>query len=279
MADPQPKAQPEAHGSARIAAVIDSLGQPGFDVAFREYLLSICRADYFALYQVGGNQLLDISAGGAQQGWVASKQAKLFASGGFWRRDPGLQALRDHEADGRPVIAHMSIDHIRDDETRERIYRPYFVSERVVVGARAPRSAVAISLMRTQRHGPFTHDDLASLEAASEGIVALAMKHVAMKRSADQTRSALTSLSTIEACLADAPHRLTRREAEVCARILYGMTSMGIALALGISEESAMTYRKRAYHRLEIGSQRELLLWYFDQWSRHASDAEIENAA
>jgi hypothetical protein len=26
-----------------------------------------------------------------------------------------------------------------------------------------------------------------------------------------------------------------------------------------------MIYRKRAYSRLEIGSQRELLLWYLDQ--------------
>ena len=61
---------------------------------------------------------------------------------------------------------------------------------------------------------------------------------------------------------------LTRREAEVCAGVLYGMTSMGIALELGISEESAMTYRKRSYNRLKIGSQRELLLWYLDRWSR-----------
>jgi DNA-binding CsgD family transcriptional regulator len=74
-------------------------------------------------------------------------------------------------------------------------------------------------------------------------------------------------LNVIEGCLALSSPRLARREAEVCARILYGMTSLGIALDLGIGEESAMTYRKRAYNRLNIGSQRELLLWYLDQWA------------
>jgi DNA-binding CsgD family transcriptional regulator len=171
----------------------------------------------------------------------------------------------------------MQIDHIEHEEMRERIYRPYLVRERVVVSARAPKSAVAISLMRTERNGPFSPDGLAALEAASEGIVALAMKHVALTKSAAEARSALTSLPTIEACLACATPALARREAEVCSRILYGMTSMGIALALGISEESAMTYRKRAYGRLEIGSQRELLLWYLDQWSQHRFESAVED--
>jgi DNA-binding CsgD family transcriptional regulator len=61
---------------------------------------------------------------------------------------------------------------------------------------------------------------------------------------------------------------LPRREAEVCARILYGMSSVGIALDLSVSEETVKTYRKRAYQRLNIGSERELLTWYLARWSR-----------
>src|SRR3546814_5422711 len=61
---------------------------------------------------------------------------------------------------------------------------------------------------------------------------------------AAEPRAALTCLPTIEACLTAATPILTRREAQVCARVLFGMTSMGIALALGVGEESAMTDRK-----------------------------------
>jgi len=52
-----------------------------------------------------------------------------------------------------------------------------------------------------------------------------------------------------------------------CSRILYGLSSIGISLDLGAGEESAKTYRKRAYQRLRIGSERELLHWYLAQWS------------
>src|SRR5690606_16731246 len=61
--------------------------------------------------------------------------------------------------------------------------------------------------------------------------------------------------------------RFPKREVEVCARILHGMSSIGIALDLGVSEETVRTYRKRSYQRLQIASERELLVWYLDLWS------------
>jgi DNA-binding CsgD family transcriptional regulator len=52
---------------------------------------------------------------------------------------------------------------------------------------------------------------------------------------------------------------LTAREAEVCACIVHGMSSEGIALELGISVNTVRTFRKRAYSRLNICSQNELM--------------------
>jgi DNA-binding CsgD family transcriptional regulator len=77
----------------------------------------------------------------------------------------------------------------------------------------------------------------------------------------------LSSLEAIERCVATAPSALPRREAQVCSRILYGISSLGISLELGVSEETVMTYRKRVYHRLGIATQRELLMWYVSLWS------------
>ncbi|MTJ84214.1 MAG: helix-turn-helix transcriptional regulator [Telmatospirillum sp.] len=51
---------------------------------------------------------------------------------------------------------------------------------------------------------------------------------------------------------------LTRRELDVCARSLLGMTAEGIALDLDIKKSSVLTYRKRAYARLGISSQTQL---------------------
>lgn len=78
--------------------------------------------------------------------------------------------------------------------------------------------------------------------------------------------SALAILEDIEQCLV-AARQFTKREAEVCARVLFGLSSVGIALDLGVSEQTVKSYRKRAYLRLAIGSEREMLNWYLKTWS------------
>ena len=52
---------------------------------------------------------------------------------------------------------------------------------------------------------------------------------------------------------------IPQREAEVCTAIMLGMTSEAIALKLGISVNTVLTYRKRAYNRLNISCQNELM--------------------
>jgi len=51
---------------------------------------------------------------------------------------------------------------------------------------------------------------------------------------------------------------LTRRERQVCERIMLGYTTTGIGLDLDIAPTSVATYRKRAYAKLSISSQNEL---------------------
>ncbi len=53
--------------------------------------------------------------------------------------------------------------------------------------------------------------------------------------------------------------QLTRREREVCARTLAGATSQSIAAELGIAAATVLTYRQRAYERLEISQASALL--------------------
>jgi DNA-binding CsgD family transcriptional regulator len=77
----------------------------------------------------------------------------------------------------------------------------------------------------------------------------------------------LSCLSTIEQCIAESVE-MPRRELEVCSRILFGLTSPAIALDLHLCDTTIKTYRKRAYHRLSIGSERELLIWYLRAWVR-----------
>jgi LuxR family transcriptional regulator, activator of tox operons len=65
--------------------------------------------------------------------------------------------------------------------------------------------------------------------------------------------------SNFEALLGKLAPSLSQREREVCALMAAGLTSERTALKLGVSLNTVLTYRKRAYFRLQISSQNDLL--------------------
>jgi DNA-binding CsgD family transcriptional regulator len=86
-------------------------------------------------------------------------------------------------------------------------------------------------------------------------LMALLMKHDAISLpSADRLSGGLyqNRLQLLEPTM-------PLRETEVCSAIVRGMTSEAIALELGITVNTVLTYRKRAYARLGISCQNELL--------------------
>ena len=100
-------------------------------------------------------------------------------------------------------------------------------------------------------------------------------KHIEVAGRVPEPNLTLRCREQISRCVASSGVPFSQREFEVCVRILYGMSTCGIALDLGVGEETVMTYKKRAYARLGLASQRELLLWYIDAWQGAKSGAPI----
>jgi LuxR family transcriptional regulator, activator of tox operons len=80
-----------------------------------------------------------------------------------------------------------------------------------------------------------------------------------MKQEASRQDREKGTTSTFVERLCRIDPSLPPREAEVCGAIASGMTSEAIALTLGISVNTVLTYRKRAYMRLGVSSQNELM--------------------
>ena len=62
---------------------------------------------------------------------------------------------------------------------------------------------------------------------------------------------------------------ISPREAEICTMIVIGHTTQGISLELGISKNTVITHRRRAYEKLGISSQNELFGKCFDSLAAH----------
>lgn len=105
------------------------------------------------------------------------------------------------------------------------------------------------------------------LVGAGGALSAIVRKHVNAASVDLAPQNPLSCRKTIERVLAGNT-ALTRREIDVCSRVLYGMSSAGIAIDLNLSETTVNTYRKRAYQRLSIGCERELITSYLGTLAR-----------
>lgn len=117
----------------------------------------------------------------------------------------------------------------------------------------------ALNLYRNAEHGPFTEAALAHIGERAAILAACCSKHDRFLPPDPQGAEGRPSVAVLDARLQALQPRLSRRESAVAARVLTGMTSDGIAVDLGVGLQSVLTYRKRAYAKLGIGGQRELL--------------------
>lgn len=140
----------------------------------------------------------------------------------------------------------------------------------ILLRAAEGRGDVALSI---EAAGDFDRDDVERVGAWAKLLLSLTWKHADTLIRQERMAHAITNLDEIVHHIAASPEQLSPREAQVCARILYGQTTTGIALELGIGNESVMTYRKRAYRRLHIASHRELLCWYLTLRARETLGA------
>jgi DNA-binding CsgD family transcriptional regulator len=171
----------------------------------------------------------------------------------FYRLDPVLRyAGVDHR------VLHLRRDELMDGEYRRTAYVRAGLLERLTVAAPDGSRLIVLNLYRREQGGPFASHDVQRVEAHAPLLAALTLKHVGMIGALLRSRDRGDRLAALAARLQALEPRLTRRELDVLARALAGLTSAGIALDLRISLNTVLTYRKRAYGRLGVSSQAEL---------------------
>jgi DNA-binding CsgD family transcriptional regulator len=250
---------------ADIPGIIEAIGGDAFGPKLLSFLHEACGADHCAIFELGGDSLRELESASLDGTQTAHQQAALYATKQYWRRDPIILEAQRRLTQPRPSILRVDIGSMTDTILREAIYPN--VSQRLVICGQRSKGAFGLSILRATGRGNFTDSQIDYLGSVSDLLVSVLSKHADVVAARGSLTRALTSLADIESCLLGATE-LTRREVEVCARILYGLSSIGIALDLGIGEESVKTYRKRAYQRLGIGSPREFLIWYLGLWGK-----------
>jgi DNA-binding CsgD family transcriptional regulator len=241
---------------------IDSVGTQQFS---REAMRSLDRwagVEHYAAFSLNGDSVDVLSAHSVHDEGKAMEMATLYAASGLCRLDPTLDLARRACARGEVSVLRMDPAGLPDSALRQQIYLSQDVCDRVLICGEREGRFIAVSLIRTSGRGAFNEPDMECIRAIADTWVSLVAKHdrmIGAARSADPAPALLRPVAEIEVLVSAVMPTLTRRETQVCARILRGMSTPGIAVDLVVREDSIATYRKRAYKRLDIGTRFELV--------------------
>jgi LuxR family transcriptional regulator, activator of tox operons len=240
--------------SPSLGLAISALGTPDFGRGLFAALQADLACDQVSVFAFSAQALPRIvAAGDLSDDQVSRVLARKYVSG-YWKSDPAFTFLSGLEQVPDLALVSISSLDISDRDYRAHFYEHNGITSRLTMARRDATGLWVSNFYRNAAQPPFSGDDLASLSRQGPLIDSLTRKHDQLLRD----RPDFTDLHSIEERMSAPPFDLSPRERHVCARILHGLTSEGIALDLGISTNSVLTHRKSAYRRLNISSQNEL---------------------
>ena len=243
-----------------LAPVIDALGTDQFESETLRALHDMVGAEHYSVYRMrAGNA--EFLGGASIYG-----QHAIADDRGATRWPPRSYAELHHahevaQSVRSAIVLHDEIEDIADPTLHSALQ--YFqIVDRVMVCGTSLDDLYALALLRSRQSGQFDDEAIRNLAQSADVLISACAKHATLHWDRGQTLENFKSVEVIEQNLRKTSWGLSQREMQVSARILYGISAYGIALDLGLGEETIATYRKRLYSRLKIAGRHELLQKY-----------------
>ena len=171
----------------------------------------------------------------------------------YLRLDPVWDAYGAAPRDGDMALLRVRPADIASASFRRQFFDEPGIVERVSVIQRSRDEWRVINVARHAQDGCFSDEEMSTLV----GIASLALPMLPFNRQRKVSAPHLT-VAQLEDRFASRFEDLTLRERQVCARAAIGMSVEATALDLAIAKTSVLTYRRRAYDRLQVSSPFEL---------------------
>ena len=242
--------------SARASDVVGAIGTDRYSQACLALFEQPLEVDHWALYRhTVDNSVSCVATASRSYPQAARENVHRFV-GRYYKFDPSLWAARSRPLHA-PCVVKMQVGDIRD-----RHYRHCFdlthVQERASFFQIAGPHLYQLSVFKGIGKRPLSSDDMTGFSGLASFVVTSAIKHDRFRQIAAGISHAV-DLDLLEQQLLCLSGGLSKREAQVCARIVAGMTIDRTAEDLAIKRTSIVTYRQRAYYKLDVSRQNELV--------------------
>lgn len=175
--------------------------------------------------------------------------------------ETGIYRIADLAPDAYFEDIEMRVDKIKTTKREELGYItecwPRGQEELIITVGLPEATTLEINLFQLKVAGGFLDEEMALLRQHLPVIVAVVKKYWSLKEQSIDERPIDTRIDELFDDFGKP--ELTNREREVIQYVLRGHSSESISLHLGISITTVKTHRKRAYAKLGICSQSELL--------------------
>lgn len=246
-----------------LPRLINELGSPRFAGGLFDFFNQTSVVEHCGVYVLNSLKIQKY-AGMSHDGSGKSRQfVDLYIDNGYWQADPTMQLIDDEARAHDFFLIGVDMNSVGGTNLREDLFLSQRMQHRLMVCLKLDEGVGVLDLVRSTNYGPFAHDCLDAYSSTTDVLLPLILKHFKVLSGHPHIgNDILKDLSSIGERLAAKEAHLPQRERQVAARILYGQSTLGISIDLGIAEETVATYRKRLYSRLQISSQQELCRWF-----------------
>lgn len=241
-----------------VSRTLDAIGREALAPALLEQLSDAAGVEHCVLYRFDEQDLQILgyaSAGGS--GMTARNSARYRSD--FWRGDLTYLQLRNRLCGYKAAVSCVAASDMADLRFRRELIDEQGLAGRALILGERGGQLFGLSMFRSRLAGFFSTDERSMIDAMSDLLISVVAKHAEAIAPQAALADLLSSLPRLEAAFSKLGARLTQRECQVCARIIHGMAMKEIARDLGITPESAVTYRKRAFLRLGVADRGALL--------------------
>lgn len=246
--------------SQDLGDLITSLGNADFISKLLKHidvLVSVDHLSVFTFDQQLKPHLIVAESKGAKP--LAQQAGEEYERGLYYRHDPNVNLIQEQaEGESQPLLFRFKAEDISDEKYRKRIYESFKLLERLSIIDHIKMRWFVINLYRDRKAGYFSDEDIKTIQALLSLIVSLVEKHYVMLPPSVWQNDTRPPRDMLEKLLISMGTSLSKRELEVCALALTGITNTGIGLELGIQTPTVATLRKRAFGKLGISSLNEL---------------------
>ncbi len=239
-----------------LPQLVLELGGPGFSDQLLSVLGETCEVNHLSLVHLEEQDRVTYILSASDETLAITPEMQQLYLTIYYRLDPNKEFLQAFQYEHQVITRRLRQEEISDQGYRRLWYDKMGIVDRFSILVKADKGLYCLNLFRNRT--PFPDSGIAAFSQVAPLLASFVVKHA---RLAGALSSFMTRDAQIEMLikrLSKLDDSLSQREKEVCSRVLLGMSSDGIALDLGIKLQSVLTYRKRAYGRLNISSQNEL---------------------